>query len=72
MLKREDNWQGEDIIDTGEDIWKGDGDGKLCGKIYNSERKQLILSPIELEVNVLIDMFQAGSSDVTCELTPYR
>ena len=40
--------------------------------IYNSEQKQLILSPIELEDNVLIDMFQAGSSDVTCELTPYR
>ena len=32
VLKREDNQQGEDKIDTGKDIWKSDGDGKLCGK----------------------------------------
>ena len=41
-------------------------------KYITVSEKQLILSPIELEDNVLIDMFQAGSSDVTCELTPYR
>ena len=72
VLKREDNQQGEDRIDTGEDIWKVMVMVNCVEKYITVSEKQLILSPIELEDNVLIDMFQAGSSDVTCELTPYR
>ena len=52
VLNRGDNQQEEDGIDTVGDTLNGKGDGNGCGEKYNSERKQLILSPTELEDNV--------------------
>ena len=52
ILNRGYNQQEEDRIDTGEVTLNDNGNGKLCGEKYNSERKQLILSPTELEDNI--------------------
>ena len=42
------------------------------GEKYDSERKQVILSPTELKDNVWIDIFQAGVIDVSRELISCR
>ena len=52
ILNRGYNQQEEDRIDTGKVTLNDNGNGKLFGEKYNSERKQLILSPTELEDNV--------------------
>ena len=52
VLNREDNQQEEGGIDTVGDTLNGKGDGNGCGEKYNCERKQLILSPTELEENL--------------------
>ena len=52
VFNRGDNQPEEVRIDTVGGTLNGKGDGKRCGEKYNSERKQLILSPTELEDNV--------------------
>ena len=52
LLKKEDNQQKEEGKDGGEGSLKGAADSKLCGDKYSNERKQLILSLIELEDRV--------------------
>ena len=52
VLNREDNQPEEVGFDSVGGTLNGKGDGKRCGEKYKSERKQLILSPTELEDNV--------------------
>ena len=52
VLNRGDNQQEEIGFDSVGGTLNGKGDGKRCEEKYMSERKQLILSPTELEDNV--------------------
>ena len=49
VLNRGDNQQEEVVFDSVGGTLNGKGDGKSCGEKCKSERKQLILSPTELE-----------------------
>ena len=52
VLNRRDNQPEKVAFDSVGGTLNGKGDGNGCGEMYNSERKQLILSPTELKDNV--------------------